>query len=151
MSGSRNALNDVDVRVSDVELRRYGTGGQYFMFVTCFAVRVTERAVVNIEGGVARLRIAGYGQGREAEATTTKMVRNQSSGLGTLVLQGDHRITCAAAPEDGSECTWVNKGLGGEARHYGHLGGRSFLCSVYRHIFAATQLYAKLFASHLHM
>ena len=114
VSGSRNALNDVDVRVSDVELRRYGTGGQYFMFVTCFAVKMTERAVVNISAGVARLRIAGYGQGREAEATTTKMVRNQSSGLGTLVLQGDHRIT---APEDGSECTWVNKGLGGKARH----------------------------------
>lgn len=94
-AGFSHALNDVDVGVFAVELPLYGTGGQYFMFVTWFAVKVTERAVVNISAGVARLRIAGYGQGREAEATTTKMVRNQSSGLGTLVLQGDHRITCA--------------------------------------------------------
>ena len=40
-----------------------------------------------------RSKTTGYSQGREAEATTTKMVRNPCSGLGALVLQGDHRIT----------------------------------------------------------
>jgi len=69
-------------------------------------------------------RGAKQSQGRAAEATTTKVRRNQSSALGPLVLQGQIAYRSRLPEVRGL----TKRGWAEQARHqkwYAHLGGRS--------------------------
>jgi hypothetical protein len=106
------------------------------MFVTCFVQLQQPRTRSwYIGAGVARPgRGAGQSQGRVAEATTTKVIRNQSFRLEPVGSAGASP-TGAGFPEARGL-----KRLGRKARHqnqHAHLGGRSLfietlLCSVFQ-------------------